>query len=522
MKEAFPAIDIFAGPGGLAEGFSNAGFEIRLSIEMDEHAHETLQFRSFCRKLIDEGHEAALLNFYSDLVDQTHAQPKKLSDQYPELWKQAENEAFQAELGKTSPIAVSNRIEEALGATDNWVLLGGPPCQAYSLIGRSRMQNAEDYRKKRGHEFSKDHRHQLYKEYLRIVAVHAPSIFVMENVKGLLSSKHNGARILEQMKADLHQPRKATRAKPRRLQDDTLEYELYPLWAPENEGLIKQTTNEDFIVKAEEQGVPQARHRLFIIGLRKDLRLKIHHLQKKAQMVHTWDALKDLPKLHSTLSKQKDIGWLRYVKEFTKTEAGRWTHKKHPKVYDIIRSALNSLDARLTSGSIAVSKQKPTEHTELSDWFRAAKIPVALNHESRGHMPSDLHRYLYSSAFAAAYEYSPKLKDFPPSLLPAHKNVNRKTGEAIFDDRFRTQCKYKPSTTVTSHIHKDGHYFIHPEPAQCRSLSVREAARLQTFPDDYLFCGSRTEQFKQVGNAVPPLLAFQIAKTIKSILENLK
>ena len=180
------------------------------------------------------------------------------------------------------------------------------------------------------------------------------------------------------------------------------------------------------------------------------------------------------------------------------------------------------MDAQLTSGGIAVSKQEPTEHTELSDWFRAAKIPVALNHESRGHMPSDLHRYLYSSAFAAVYEYSPKLKDFPASLLPAHKNVNKKTGEAIFDDRFRTQCKYKPSTTVTSHIHKDGHYFIHPEPAQCRSLSVREAARLQTFPDDYLFCGPRTEQFKQVGNAVPPLLAFQIAKTVKSILENLK
>ena len=133
-------------------------------------------------------------------------------------------------------------------------------------------------------------------------------------------------------------------------------------------------------------------------------------------------------------------------------------------------------------------------------------------------MPSDLHRYLFSSAFAEVYEYSPKLEEFPPSLLPKHKNVNKKTGKAIFNDRFRTQCKGRPSTTITSHIHKDGHYFIHPDPAQCRSRTVREAARLQTFPDDYLFCGPRTEQFKQVGNAVPPYLAFQIAGTIKQII----
>lgn len=518
MKQALPVIDIFAGPGGLAEGFSNAGFDVRLSVEMDEHAHKTLLFRSFCRRLIDTGQQAALLNFYSSLVGQPQADITNITEKYPKQWSEAKSEAFRATLGKTNPKTVSERIEAALSCAENWVLLGGPPCQAYSLVGRSRMQNAKDYRQKRGHEFADDHRHQLYKEYLRIVAVHAPSIFVMENVKGLVSSKHKGARIVEQIKKDLQAPRKATRAKPRRLLEEKLEYELFPLWAPASKNLMNETTNQEFIVKAEEQGVPQARHRLFIIGLRKDLSLKMQHLEKVTGTLEAWDVLRGLPELHSSLSKQKDLGWLNYVKQFPSTEAGKWTKENEPAILVKIEKALNSIEVHKSSGGLAVEQVTEAELPELFDWYGTLEMPVALNHEARGHMPSDLHRYLYSSAFSAVHGYSPKLKAFPPCLLPAHKNVNKRNGEAIFDDRFRTQCKEKPSSTITSHIHKDGHYFIHPDTAQCRSLTVREAARLQTFPDNYLFCGPRTEQFKQVGNAVPPYLAYQIANVIRNVI----
>jgi DNA (cytosine-5)-methyltransferase 1 len=137
-------------------------------------------------------------------------------------------------------------------------------------------------------------------------------------------------------------------------------------------------------------------------------------------------------------------------------------------------------------------------------------------------MRPDLYRYLFAACFASVHGISPKLDDFPPLLLPAHRNARDREDGFAFSDRFRVQVWDKPATTVTSHVSKDGHYFIHPDPAQCRSLTVREAARLQTFPDNYQIEGSRTEQFHQVGNAVPPLLAFQIAKSIYAFLRDTK
>ena len=143
------------------------------------------------------------------------------------------------------------------------------------------------------------------------------------------------------------------------------------------------------------------------------------------------------------------------------------------------------------------------------------------NHSTRGHIAKDLQRYLFAACFADVKKASPKLSDFPTNLLPLHKNVKEGLSENKFADRFRVQLSNFPASTITSHISKDGHYYIHPDPTQCRSLTVREAARIQTFPDNYYFCGPRTAQYIQVGNAVPPLLGKKIATVVyRALKEN--
>ena len=137
----------------------------------------------------------------------------------------------------------------------------------------------------------------------------------------------------------------------------------------------------------------------------------------------------------------------------------------------------------------------PSNSEYRPDWFCDERLGGVCNHASRPHITEDLYRYLFVASYARLYGRSPELRDFPASLLPKHKNAHDEKKLLYFDDRFRVQLTDQPATTITSHIAKDGHYYIHYDESQCRSLTVREAARLQTFPDNYFFCGTRTQQY---------------------------
>jgi DNA (cytosine-5)-methyltransferase 1 len=226
-----------------------------------------------------------------------------------------------------------------------------------------------------------------------------------------------------------------------------------------------------------------------------------------------------MPHLRSDLSRGRDdhASWRREVVEAARLLAGVHRNKEDSQ----LRDAFSAIAASLKDGLLAprLSARLPegygTSNDELLAWLERPALRGIAQHETRGHMASDLGRYLFAAVFGATRGYSPKAADFPISISPDHRNWH--TG--VFNDRFRVQLAGEASTTVTSHISKDGHYFIHPDPLQCRSLTVRESARLQTFPDDYLFLGNRTQQYVQVGNAVPPLLARQIAALIHKSLK---
>jgi DNA (cytosine-5)-methyltransferase 1 len=271
------------------------------------------------------------------------------------------------------------------------------------------------------------------------------------------------------------------------------------------------------MVHAEKHGVPQARHRFIVVGVREDIEA-IPELLSQQPAVSMWDAVEDLPALRSRLSRNDS--------------AETWA-EEIAKMTDIIASSngfvSSELRTTLLKATASVRKGLPAGGHFMAvaanpqwkrRWFFDSKLRGVLNHCSRSHIPSDLWRYLYASVFAGVYDRSPKLREFPKILWPAHKNLEGVSDqeELAFDDRFRVQVKTRPATTVTSHISKDGHYFIHPDPRQCRTLTVREAARLQTFPDNYVFLGPRTQQYQQVGNAVPPLLALQIAGIVHKLL----
>ena len=339
----------------------------------------------------------------------------------------------------------------------------------------------------------------------------------MENVKGLLSAKVEGELVIKRILDDLTSPKEALGNT-----SNGLGYRLYSLSEEELPGL--EADPRLFLVRAEVYGVPQARHRMFIVGIRSDIdvrpaRLKPHKPPTLKQTIG------NLPEIRSGLSKTKDSleAWRKEIggidPVFVRQELNG--HRYAGDLVDMMNISLKRPLKKLERKSTRYPARPRLMYTVL-DGIYDPDLDFLDGHEARGHMPSDLRRYAFASSFASVTGRSPKLADFPESLLPNHDNVELGRAGKMFSDRFRVQLPGQPSTTVTSHISKDGHYFIHYDPAQCRSLTVREAARLQTFPDNYRFEGPRTAQYHQVGNAVPPYLARQIAEIIANILDAVK
>jgi DNA (cytosine-5)-methyltransferase 1 len=507
MKAPISIIDIFAGPGGLGEGFSalrsKSGspiFKIKLSIEKDEFAHSTLELRAFFRQFC---HDKVPENYYRYLRGDLSR--CELFEMYPKEAEKAKSEAWLAELGKTDRLLVKTRIETALDGEKNWVLIGGPPCQAYSLAGRSRMIGKDRQK------YERDERHFLYKEYLRILANHQPSVFVMENVKGLLSAQLQQHKTFELILNDLRNPLDAIESNSKR----PLHYRLFSISKKRIEN-TPEIEPSDFIVRCEDYGIPQARHRIIIVGIRSDIyKSDPETLNIVSKRVTIEDVIGDLPRLRSGLSRENDSAdeWLSTIKSI---EEANWLTSTDASLQQALHGAARKVGTRLGRGGRFV-RFIPAPRV-YENWYVDNTLAGVCNHETRSHIRSDLHRYFFAAVFAFKYGKSPTLGDFPSELLPDHDNVKEALRGSKFNDRFRVQICGRPSTTVVSHISKDGHYYIHYDPSQCRSLTVREAARLQTFPDNYFFEGNRTQQYHQVGNAVPPLLANKIASIIFKVL----
>lgn len=231
-----------------------------------------------------------------------------------------------------------------------------------------------------------------------------------------------------------------------------------------------------------------------------------------------------LPPLRSGLSRVSDsrVAWRDCLRSQIKS---RWANAGTRRLGGnglsaSIRRVLRNVEAPVDDrGGEFVAAEVDVSHAHK--WYLDSRLDGVCNHFSRAHMETDLFRYVYAASFAKLLQRSPLLSEFPTDLLPDHVSVNDAVANGgYFSDRFRVQVASKPSTTIVSHISKDGHYYIHPDPQQCRSLTVREAARLQTFPDNYFFCGPRTSQYIQVGNAVPPLLACQIGEIVLGVLQD--
>ena len=406
-NHSYTFIDLFAGASGMSEGFINMGFDPISHIEMDENACCTIKTRCAYHYLSKKNR----LDIYNSYLI------GKISrdEFYKEIPKQVLESVIHEEINDKSIKAIFSKIHERLNNRKVDLIIGGPPCQAYSLIGRH------------NEAIENDPRNKLYIQYGRFLTEFKPKAFVFENVPGLLSA--NRGEHFKNLKKYFRK----------------IGYEVYH----------KQLDSSNF-------GVLQTRKRIIIIGWLKEFDKGFPVLDKKDVECTINKLFSDLPKLKPGES---------------------WSGFDY------------SCDS---NGYIKESKIRNDNS-------------ILTQHICRPHNKHDLQIYKFVIDKWNKEKMRIRYTDIPEELR-THQNITS------FLDRFKVIDGNGISHTVVAHIAKDGHYYIHPDIDQCRSISVREAARLQSFPDDFYFEGSRTSAFKQIGNAVPPLMAEEIAKKMKELL----
>jgi DNA (cytosine-5)-methyltransferase 1 len=435
------AVDLFAGSGGISEGFINAGFNVAAFLECDPSAAKTLRSRAAFHEFRSTRRLWHYNRYFREEISF-----EELLRKFPDLADRIEASVVEKAFGKHRYVdliaALRNALKlQRLGKPN--VLLGGPPCQAYSLVGRSRDPN----------RMQNDGRHFLYQHYLDVLSDLQPDFFLLENVPGLLTAKANGEDTFEKILTDFAQIEPA--------------YEVAPTYSE------YRRNPRGYLIDSSWYGVPQKRKRVLLIGYRK-------RLAEKHPSIRTVFKQLLLQKLNTVLTVDDAIGDLPPLKPGEGNDG--WYGD-----YDFKQLKAYQLAMRSRSPGIS-------------------------NHRARTHMGSDLERYRFFINHHLNGDKRATLLDLlteRPHLKPEHDHLDK------FIDRFKVQWWTRPSATIMAHIAKDGHYYIHPDQHQCRSFTVREAARCQSFPDNFKFEGPRTEQFKQVGNAVPPRMAQAVAKVLK-------
>ncbi len=414
MNSSLKYIDLFAGAGGLSEGFIREGFQAIAHVEMDKDACDTLKTRLAYHYLAQNNKLSIYKAYLKNEITR-----EVLCGNIPE---QIMESVINEEITGETLSGIFNNIDKQSDGHKVDLIIGGPPCQAYSLVGRSRDPN----------RMKGDKRNFLFRYYAEFLIKYKPKYFVFENVLGLLTAGNK--RYLNEM------------------------IQLFES--------IGYSVAEPTVLNAEDYGVLQKRRRVIIMGKRGNKKFHFPELQK---VENIWQIKKDL---------FYDLPYLNPGDEFN-----------------------------------IVKYTKP-----INEYLRTTEIrngiDIVTQHITRNHNKRDLE--IYSIAIDKWVNEKTRLKYSDlPARLQTHNNTE------AFLDRFKVVDPIGHSHTMVAHISKDGHYYIYPDLKQIRSISVREAARIQSFPDDYFFEGGRTAAFKQIGNAVPPLMAQALAKTISQLLNGI-